>query len=53
MLHDDRGTGATSGSWRLAAILASGEVDKYDVTTVRGGVEYGAKTARGLMVFKC
>jgi len=50
MLHDDRGTGATSGVG-LAAILASGEVDKYDVTTIRGGVEYGAKTARGLMLF--
>lgn len=49
MLHDDRGTGMTSGLG-LATILASGEVDKYDVTTVRGGVEYGAKTARGLMV---
>lgn len=50
MLHDDRGTGVTSGLG-LASILASGEVDKYDMTTVRGGVEYGAKTARGLMAF--
>ncbi len=49
MLHDDRGTGVTSGLG-LATILASGEVDKYDVTAVRGGVEYGAKSARGLMV---
>jgi hypothetical protein len=49
MLHDDRGTGATSGAG-LAAILASGEVDKYDVVTVRGGVEYGAQTARGMIV---
>lgn len=49
MLHDDRGDGINAGTG-LLAILASGEVDKYDVTSVRGGVEYGAKTARGLMV---
>jgi hypothetical protein len=50
MLHDDRGAGRTSGQG-LAAILASGEVDKYDVAGIRGGVEYGAATARGLLVF--
>jgi hypothetical protein len=51
MLHDDRGMVRQCWYyWRLATILASGEVDKYDVTSVRGGVEYGAKTARGLMV---
>lgn len=49
MTHDDRGAGATAG-FSTAAILASGEVDKYDVTTIRGGVEYGAKSARGLLV---
>jgi hypothetical protein len=50
MLHDDRGSGRTSGQG-LTAILASGEVDKYDVASIRGGVEYGAATARGLIVF--
>ena len=49
MLHDDRGTGMTSGVG-LANILASGEVDKYDLATLRGGVEFGEKTARGLLV---
>lgn len=49
MLHDDRGTGMTSGVG-ITNILASGEVDKYDLATLRGGVEYGAKTARGLLV---
>ena len=49
MLHDDRGDGVNAGIG-LPAILLKGEVDKYDVTTMRGGVEYGAKTARGLMV---
>jgi hypothetical protein len=48
MLHDDRGAGVMLVL--ALPILASGEVDKYDVTTVRGGVEYGAKSARGLMV---
>jgi hypothetical protein len=50
MLHDDRGTGATSGVG-LFDILNYGEVDKYNVTSLRGGLEYGAKTARGLLVF--
>lgn len=49
MLHDDRGTGMTSGVG-LAGILANGEVDKYDLATLRGGVEYGEKSARGLLV---
>lgn len=60
MLHDDRGTGASSG-FSLFEIRSDanqdgvvdagiGEVDKYDLTTLRGGVEYGAKTARGLLV---
>ena len=60
MLHDDCGTGASSG-FSLFEIRSDanqdgvvdagiGEVDKYDLTTLRGGVEYGAKTARGLLV---
>lgn len=49
MLHDDRGTTASGKS--LADIRKIGEVDKYDVSGVRGGFEYGAKTARGLIVF--
>jgi hypothetical protein len=60
MLHDDRGTGASSG-FSLYQIRDDanndgvldggiGEVDKYDLATLRGGVEYGAKTARGLLV---
>jgi hypothetical protein len=49
MLHDDRGTGASSG-FILGQILGMGEVDKYDLATLRGGVEYGAKQARGLLV---
>jgi len=49
MLHDDRGQGASSG-FGLGQIRAIGEVDKYDLTTLRAGVEYGAKTARGLLV---
>jgi hypothetical protein len=60
MLHDDRGTGASSG-FSLFQIRNDangdgvvdegiGEVDKYDLATLRGGVEYGAKTARGLLV---
>lgn len=49
MLHDARGTGSTSGS-DLATIRAIGEVDKFDVANIRGGVEYGARDARGLAV---
>lgn len=60
MLHDDRGTGASSG-FSLFQIRDDangdgvvdggiGEVDKYDLATLRGGVEFGAKTARGLLV---
>lgn len=62
MLHDDRGTGASSG-FSLGQIRNDanndgvfdggiGEVDKYDLTTLRGGVEFGAKQARGLLVAK-
>ncbi len=60
MLHDDRGTGASSG-FSLGKIRSDangdgvfdggiGEVDKYDLKTLRGGVEFGEKTARGLLV---
>jgi hypothetical protein len=60
MLHDDRGTGASSG-FSLFQIRSDangdgvvdagiGEVDKYDLTTLRAGVEFGEKTARGLLV---
>lgn len=60
MLHDDRGTGASSG-FSLFQIRNDangdgvvdegiGEVDKYDLATLRGGVEFGEKTARGLLV---
>jgi len=60
MLHDDRGTGASSG-FSLFRIREDsngdgvvdegiGEVDKYNLATLRAGVEYGAKTARGLLV---
>jgi hypothetical protein len=60
LLHDDRGTGASSG-FSLGRIRNDanndgvfdggiGEVDKYKLTTLSGGVEYGAKTARGLLV---
>ncbi|HNI63195.1 MAG TPA: outer membrane beta-barrel protein [Agitococcus sp.] len=60
MLHDDRGQGASSGLslFRIRqdgngdGVIDEGigEVDKYNLATVRGGVEYGAKTARGLLV---
>jgi len=57
MLHDDRGTGISSGfslgqirGDGTAANPGIGEVDKYDLTTLRAGMEYGAKTARGLLV---
>ena len=49
MLHDDRGTGASSGL-SLAQLYAMGEVDKYNTAGVRAGLEYGAKDARGLAV---
>ncbi len=49
MLHDDRGTGSTSG-FSLVDIRKIGEVDKYNVTSVGGGIEYGAQDARGLAV---
>lgn len=60
MLHDDRGQGASSG-FGLDQIRYDangdrvfdggiGEVDKYDLATLRLGGEYGAKTARGLLV---
>lgn len=59
-LHDDRGTGASNG-FSLGQIRDDangdgvfdggiGEVDKYDLATLRLGGEYGAKTARGLLV---
>ena len=60
MLHDDRGTGASSG-FSLFQIRQDGnrdgvidegigEVDKFNLATLRLGGEYGAKTARGLLV---
>lgn len=60
MTHDDRGAGVSAG-YGLDQIRNDadqdgvfdggiGEVDKYDVSTIRGGVEYGAKSARGLLV---
>lgn len=62
LLHDDRGTGASSG-FSLGQIRNDangdgvfdggiGEVDKFNLATISGGVEYGAKTARGLLVAK-
>jgi hypothetical protein len=49
MLHDDRGSGASSG-FDLVDIRAIGEVDKYDSASIGAGLEYGAKDARGLAV---
>lgn len=60
LLHDDRGTAASSG-FSLGQIRNDangdgvfdggiGEVDKYNLATVRLGGEYGAKSARGLLV---
>lgn len=57
LLHDDRGTAASSG-FGLTQIRGDGtsanpgigEVDKYNLATVRLGGEYGAKSARGLLV---
>jgi len=60
LLHDDRGTGASSG-FGLQRIINDanndgvfdggiGEVDKYKLASISGGVEYGAKTARGTLV---
>lgn len=57
LLHDDRGTAASSG-FSLGEIRGNGtsanpgigEVDKYNLATVRLGGEYGAKSARGLLV---
>jgi hypothetical protein len=51
MGHDERGSGRSSGQG-LAYILAMGEVDKFDVTSVDAGLEYGAKDARGLFFLK-
>lgn len=57
MLHDDRGTGASSGFTLgqirgdgTAANPGMGEVDKYDLATLRSGMEFGEKSARGLLV---
>jgi len=49
LLHDDRGQGASSG-FSLGQISKVGEADKYNLATLRAGVEYGAKSARGLLV---
>lgn len=57
MLHDDRGTAASSG-FTLGEIRGDGtsanpgigEVDKFNLATLRLSGEYGAKTARGLLV---
>lgn len=51
MLHDDRGTGYTSGIG-LANILAYGEVDKYDLSSVGGALQYGADDALGRFVLQ-
>lgn len=50
ILHDDRGTGATSGLG-LAGIKLLGEPDQYTQTSLSGGAEYGAQDAAGLVVF--
>lgn len=57
MLHDDRGTAASSGLTLgqirgdgTSANPGIGEVDKYNLATLRLSGEYGAKTARGLLV---
>ena len=50
LLHDDRGTGASSG-FGIDQIRGDGTAaNLYKLTTLSGGVEYGAKTARGLLV---
>lgn len=60
LLHDERGTGASSG-FSLGRIRNDanndgvfdggiGEVDKYKLASVSAGIEYGAKTARGMLV---
>lgn len=55
MLHDARGTGRSSG-FTHSQILGTntlrgmGEVDKYDVLSADGKMEYGAKDARGMVV---
>ncbi|HEX5361737.1 MAG TPA: outer membrane beta-barrel protein [Fluviicoccus sp.] len=46
MLHDDRGMGRSSGLG-LNYILDMGEVDKFNVTSVNAGLQYGAVDARG------
>ncbi|RZU47592.1 putative beta-barrel porin 2 [Fluviicoccus keumensis] len=46
MLHDDRGAGRSSGMG-LQYILDMGEVDKFNVTSVSVGMQYGAPDAMG------
>lgn len=45
-LHDDLGTAFTEGLSQ-AALEARGGPDKYNLATLNGGVEYGAKDAAG------
>ncbi|MDO8329925.1 MAG: outer membrane beta-barrel protein [Fluviicoccus sp.] len=49
MLHESRGTGRSSG-YTMDQLEAMGEVDKYDVAGIDGGLEYGALDARGMIV---
>lgn len=51
MLHDDLGTGYTSGIG-LANILAHGAVDMYNLATTGGALEYGAADAFGHLTLK-
>lgn len=51
MLHDDRGTGFTSGM-SADAIYKYGAVDKYDTLSIGGGMQYGADDALGNLVLK-
>ncbi len=46
MLHDDLGTGYTEG-FNRQAIEAWGSPDTYDLTSINGGLEYGAADAAG------
>ncbi len=48
-LHDDRGTGFSSGQG-LAFIQAMSGVDEYTLASLNGGVEYGAADAVGRVV---
>lgn len=49
MLHESRGTGSSSG-YTMDQLEAMGEVSKFDVAGIDGGLEYGARDARGMIV---